>query len=323
MPLPPRFLIVGTPRSGTTLVQRLAAELPSVRVPPETHLFSEFVPELLTRRHLPLSGPVLRLELDRYAARPYMRDVRVDVDDVFERLGGHCSSTIDLFSAVVAHLTDDAPIAGEKTPGHLLWWRPLAERLPELRIVAVVRDPRAVAASFQRLGWGGHPVLTGQRWSYDVRRLLDAVSTLPSRVLLLRYEDVVAHPDEARRRLARLLGITDTSSARSEPDLSTALFAPWETWKIGAVEPIDRRRATAWKEDLPPAAQRAVAAVCRREMVALGYEAPRRLPAIAVATTLPPVLQLRRVRRRGRRRRDDRTVHQLSARLGPPGALTG
>lgn len=44
MDLPaPAFLIVGTPRSGTTLVQRLASELPGVAIPPETHFFSLFV----------------------------------------------------------------------------------------------------------------------------------------------------------------------------------------------------------------------------------------------------------------------------------------
>ena len=34
-----RFVIIGTARSGTTLVQRLCAELPGVWVPPETHFW--------------------------------------------------------------------------------------------------------------------------------------------------------------------------------------------------------------------------------------------------------------------------------------------
>ena len=37
------FLMVGTPRSGTTLLQRLACELPGVGMPPETHFFDYVV----------------------------------------------------------------------------------------------------------------------------------------------------------------------------------------------------------------------------------------------------------------------------------------
>ena len=42
------FLVVGTARSGTTLVQRLCCELPRVWVPGETHFWS-MAPEIQMR----------------------------------------------------------------------------------------------------------------------------------------------------------------------------------------------------------------------------------------------------------------------------------
>jgi len=50
----PDFLIVGSARSGTTLVQRLACELPGVAMPPETHFFDIFL-----RRLLPVAPQIL------------------------------------------------------------------------------------------------------------------------------------------------------------------------------------------------------------------------------------------------------------------------
>src|SRR5262245_51226417 len=58
------FLIVGTPRSGTTLVQRLATELPGVRVPPETHFFPHFGSDLIKRTSFPLDAGGIEREVE-------------------------------------------------------------------------------------------------------------------------------------------------------------------------------------------------------------------------------------------------------------------
>jgi len=50
----PHFAIVGSPRSGTTLVQRLCCELEGVVVPYETHFFSAYLP--VCRPRFPLAG---------------------------------------------------------------------------------------------------------------------------------------------------------------------------------------------------------------------------------------------------------------------------
>ena len=63
-----RFLVVGSPRSGTTLVQRLACEIPGVRMPAETHFFSQFATGLLARRSFPLTGEALVDEIGRFAS---------------------------------------------------------------------------------------------------------------------------------------------------------------------------------------------------------------------------------------------------------------
>src|SRR5437588_2405307 len=121
----PAFLIVGSQRAGTTLVQRLACELDGVAVPPETHFFSSrFAGSLVQRNTFPLDRRTLADELQRYASLPTSRGFDLDVDAVIERLGGSCRSWERLFGAIVRQLAGpDVPVVGEKTPGHLPWWR--------------------------------------------------------------------------------------------------------------------------------------------------------------------------------------------------------
>jgi hypothetical protein len=308
----PDFVVVGTPRSGTTLLQRVLSELPDVRIPPETHFFSEFVGGLARNHRFPVEGPELRAVLDAYGSRPYLRGVDFDPAAVADALGGRCRSPIELFGAIVTHLAghDAGALIGEKTPMHLLWWEPLARVLPSLRFVVVVRDPRAVAASFRAVGWGGPPVLTGQRWNADVRVANRLLATLgPDRSLLLQYEEVVTAPDVARERVKAFLGATGTATGAERRGV---LFPAWESWKARALEPVDRDRLLGWQTTLTPAEQRAVVAVCRRGMAAFGYgPVPSRGAALLEQARSSPSMQLRRVRRRVRRWRAEREASAI------------
>lgn len=273
------FMVVGSPRSGTTLVQRLACELPGVRMPPETHFFSQFAPGLQARRRFPLGRGELTEELSRFAGLDTSRGLDVDVDAVVEDLGGTCPSPFALFDSVVRQVSGTAELWGEKTPDHLLWWRPLARAAPWVRFVAVVRDPRAVVASNLGMPWSEDRRLPAWgeslhlafavHWAVAQRQTDVMRHELgPERCLVLRYEDVVADPSAARSRIAGFLG----RPASPAPDEVPAEIVPdWEPWKLDALAPVDPTRADTWRQALDGRRARQVTAVCRSGMRRFGY----------------------------------------------------
>jgi Sulfotransferase family len=269
------FLIVGTPRSGTTLVQRLASELPGVRVPPETHFFPLFGRDLLRRRTFPLDGQALEQEIQRYLDLQTSRGMDLSVTDVAHELGGRCGSVVDLFVAIVCRLAGEGEVYGEKTPNHLLWWRPLTRVLPHLRIIAVVRDPRAVVNSYAAAPFGmDSPAALAESWVSDQGLVLAAMDHLGrERCLVLRYEDVVARPEATRDRLRRFL--VQASALASVPEAAPSaaqdLFMSWEAWKADAVGPVVRDRVDAWRQELPAKQASVVSAICGRTMRAFAY----------------------------------------------------
>lgn len=300
--------MVGTPRSGTTLVQRLACELPGVVVGPETHFFTEFIWSPPDGDGFPVADRRLAAWLSDYAARPYMRGVEVDTDEVFTRLGGRCDSVLGLFAALAVHLAGGEGPAGdktvgEKTPGHLLWWQPLARCLPDLRLVAVVRDPRAVVASHLALGWSHQPAAVAQRWRLDADEVAAAAGALGPRLLCLRYEDVVLDPGGARVALAAHLGLgppPGPAEPRGEPEV--AMFAGWETWKAAVQGELDPGRATAWTRELGAGEAGLVGAICGPAMERLGYQAGGRAPSWRMSLADRAARSRQRLRRRRRRR---------------------
>jgi hypothetical protein len=262
------FLVVGTPRSGTTLTQRLCCELPGVGMPAETHFLHLFTPRLLTRRRFPLTAAEVAEELDDFLGLPTSAHLDLDPQRVLDVLGGRCRTLVDLFAAVVAALCPPADVYGEKTPEHLLWWRVMAREIDDLKLVGVVRDPRAVTASHRAVPWGVRdPVELAEEWVFDQRQLRTALRRLgPARCLLTRYEDVVAAPDDTRARFAAFLGLR--YGRQPAPD---GIVQPWEWWKARALAPVTTDRVTDWRGRLSDTDVEVIERVAGPEMAAFGY----------------------------------------------------
>ena len=304
------FLIVGTPRSGTTLVQRLACELPGVRIPPETHFFEQFVEDLLRRRTFPLDEAEVREELRIFLGRGNARGLDLDDDEVVRVLGGQCRQALDLFAALVRCLAGPAHLYGEKTPAHLRWWSPLSHALPELKLLWVVRDPRAVIASNLQVPWAEpDPAALAEEWNQDHEELRQASCCLPPhRLLILRYEDLVAGPAATRSRIAHFLGIAEQPhQIRVEQ-----LFVPWETWKSRVAEPITKDRIDAWRQTLTHSQAKVIAAVCAGGMEELGYLRGREAALARVRRlALWPRHRRSRWKVQCRRRRERRRIRRM------------
>ncbi len=291
------FLVVGSARSGTTLVQRLACEIAGVRMPPETHFFSDFASNLVYRRKFPLAGAALREELELLASRDSSKGLELATDSIMDDLGGVADSPFGLFEAMVRALAGPNGILGEKTPGHLLWWPAIARAAPWVRFVVVVRDPRAVTASSLSMPWTADDDLASwgdrihlplaARWKFDQWTAARLSTTLGSeRCLVLRYEDVVADPDAARERIASLIGAPAGLPRQPAP---SEIVLSWEQWKTHALGTVSPDRVSAWHDALGPRKALQVAAICRTGMAHFGYaDRPGHVQAAIVRTRLGP-----------------------------------
>jgi len=266
---------MGTPRSGTTLVQRLVSEWTGALIPPETHFWPEFAHPLWSRHEFPVSRAGVEAELRQWPRlTEILGELDLDLADVMAELDDPCERMWDLFAAIVRTLAGRGDLYGEKSPRNLIWWRVLARDVPELKFIAVVRDPRAVVASATTVPFGSDShVVRAEEWRADQRLLHDAVQALPTRrLLVVRYEELVTDLAAADRRVCDFLGASHPASS-----------------------PVAGQHQAEQ-----------VAAICRAEMGVFGYEhaAPSRMVSLRHLAKLGPRDQLRRLRfRRNRRRR--------------------
>jgi len=154
----------------------------------------------------------------------------------------------------------------------------------DVHVVHLVRDPRAMAFSWQRRkpipGADGRMTVmnrmsyakSARYWNQDNRAAAELEDRAAS-YLLLRYEDLVAEPEKHLRRVLGLVGAADADMgflAGREAELkpSHSISGNPMRFESGA---IDIRPDTEWRAKIDPAGARRVLRVTRRLRERYGY----------------------------------------------------
>lgn len=271
------FFIVGSARSGTTMLRMMMNAHPLVAVPPE----SRFVVELWPGRDAIDSDAWL----EQLAAHERFVAWDLPVDAVRAEMGER--TTVAYHEAVDAAFTAYARARGkirwgDKTPRYIEHIELLASLFPDARFVHVVRDGRNVALSYADVPFGPKTVARAAAlWRDRVRAGMRAGRSLgAARYLELRYEDVVAGEEAVAataRRLSDFLELEfhadmldPATHARAEVLARASLYNPHVVGK-----PIAATRS--WERDMAPPHVEVFEAVAGGLLSELGY--PRRHPA--------------------------------------------
>ena len=273
----PGIVVVGSPRSGTTLVRRILDAHPNIACPPETYL---------------LSAAARFLYQDRFSA-----GLRIGVLDglsfagfeereVLERLRRFAFAFFEEYAAKAGK-----PRWAEKTAFdafHLAQIRRLCEG--HVKFICISRHGLDVAASLHDLvgKTGGyveelHAYLRNYPEPLEAlaRAWIDTASAVhelaqdlgsgpdPS-AIALRYEDLVEEPEAQVRRVLEFLDepYDDELLPRALSGTGGFGFGDWKTY--GKVK-IDSSSVGRW-EDLPTPVADKLARICNPTLVRLGYE---------------------------------------------------
>jgi Sulfotransferase family len=261
------FFIVGSARSGTTLLRMMLNAHPEVAVPPE----SRFVVELYSSDEVHLDDFLSRLENHR-------RWISWDtpIEDVRAQLAG--MTTVSYREAIEAAFMAFAQNRnkkryGDKTPRYIEHLPLLARLWPEARFVHLVRDGREVALSYADVPFGPNTVAKAAAlWSQRVALGMKQGRPLgPERYLEMRYERLLENPREEIEGLCTFLDLDfdpamldHSEQARSEVLDRARLYNPHVTRAI--------TKTRSWDEQMPRSQVEVFEAIAGDTLSELGYE---------------------------------------------------
>lgn len=301
------IFIVGLSRSGTTLMRHILNRHPEIAICPENHFMGHLAPFEGVRHKLRRFGDLRREENVRRAVRflydggldrssPWRSQSRlwtwlahrVPAEEFTDRILRSDRSERAIFSAVMDAYAErrGKRIRGEKTPAHLRHLRTLLEWYPSGRAVHMMRDPRAIFASElrrRRIKPGGQPyrilrrlgplltafvlVETTTTWAESARRWRRYRRTLADRYRVVRFEELVRHPEREVAALCDFLGVAFDPGMLEQQVVSMGK-------NLGQAG-IDAGAADRWRAELPSWVNGWFWAILGRDLAALGYHRDR------------------------------------------------
>lgn len=298
------IVVLGFPRSGTSLVRRLLNAHPRICCPPETNLLraaGRFMSETPFAGGLSV-GPLSGLAFSGLPAEEILDRLRALVFGIFEKLATAAGKPIWAEKTAFDSFHVDAieRLCGERCRYVLIVRHPLdtvcsvgelCERmgtyLPELHEY-VRRHPSPLTAF-------------AHAWC-DVNRRLDAFRQQHvGYCVLVRYEDLAAHPGREVARMFDELGEPVEAEALLERAMAESVsvglgdWKVYETWSVHA-DSIDR-----WRK-LDAAVVAGLAEIVGPVMTLLGYP-PLEVEPPADAATARHLYQVRRMAARAQRQR--------------------
>lgn len=262
--------IIGAPRSGTTWLQLILYQSPSVAAAQETHLFSQYLRSLFA-------------SWQTYSAdnRGTGLSTLLSEEQFFSWISEFAGTCL----GEIGSKRPGANIVVEKTPDHARSAAAILKIYPRCYFIHVIRDPRGVIGSLRAAsaGWG-------QRWAS--RRLKDActiwrdslafaqaIPSLTPRYTEVFYERLHADGPGELMRLFEWLG-EPIELAEAEKYVAACAIdklrsgdadAPWDL-KTEPAAFFRRGEIDSWRGDLSPSDIAIVERATKKQMKRLGYE---------------------------------------------------
>lgn len=248
------IFIVGLPRSGTTLTSTLISSSDDICITPEIWYFNYFVPRysFLDLKHEKDRSTFIDLFLNSKRFGYTGLDTQV----MRKKLSAIKNLNHDkLFMAMLDEyaVKEKKKRVGEKTPGQYKYMNDILTRFPTCKMICLVRDPRAIAASLINVPFGTNYVsVTAKRWvryMKDVEKIKDK-----SNVLVIQYEQLVQDTEEYIEVLNDFLGINLNPELAKSDRSDSFTVVNRKGWSVNhfkaASSSVNTKSITKWKHSL-------------------------------------------------------------------------
>jgi hypothetical protein len=170
----------------------------------------------------------------------------------------------------------------DHTPSNIRYAATLFELFPESKMIHMVRDGRAIAASVMRLDWGPNTISKASH--YWIERLAYGLAAESfwgeKRVMRVKYEKLVKEPEATLKELCRWLDIDYQKEMANAGGFVAPEYASGQFALVG--KPPDAERINDWEKSLTPRQIEVFERSTRELLRYLGYTPKYGLKARAI-----------------------------------------
>lgn len=277
-----RYVLLGFPRSGTTLLSRLLDAHPQISCPPETHLMTaaaRFLSEQTAVEGPPI-GVLSGVGFLGVEAEEVMAPLRQMIFGMHDRFAGDADLWVEKTGVDIFHLEALEPLLAGHVRFILLSRNPLDVVASNMDLIGAMGAPLTDLAAAMGGAAAPHDGIA-RAWADRMQAMQDFAARHPQDCHSLRFEDLTGDPATTLSSLLEFLGLPGDGAAlvaaarTAEPRFGLGDFKVNETLSI---RPPD---ANGWRKRLPRMAAARIIPILAPGMAALGYNVPKpaRIPS--------------------------------------------
>ncbi|MBE9076325.1 sulfotransferase [Romeria aff. gracilis LEGE 07310] len=238
-----RIFVVGCPRSGTTLLQRLISNHPEITSFPESKFYQRLVDSKSQRARYGIVSKRARETVSSFLEL-------IESEELLYLFPSRIAFVSEYSSAFVKVLDILSIQSGssywlEKTPAHLHYIDLIKKLVHKAKFVHIVREPLDVVASlyevnlkYPELWWGSADIdRCIERWLHDVE--ITKRYSILGQDLYITYEELTQQTEATLENVCKFIGVEFTSEMLTLKNEETIkLVRKSEAWKARTNQPI-------------------------------------------------------------------------------------
>jgi len=249
------IFIVGSPRSGTTLLSAMLGSHSRLYCGPETQFFNKIANSKLKK---------INSDDDWYQkASNILCEITLSGQVVVELFGENQSSIVKYLndqprnkkSLLESLCRNNAHKNGkarwiEKTPNHILHLAEIRSMYPAAKIIRIMRDPRDSAKSMIDLPWTTESFIENsylwKKWYEQSEGFLNT----DNQSLTVKFEDLLCKSQNVLTKICKFIGEDFEEGMLDTKASAKLVISKGEPWKNQVGQSLDTKKVATWKKKL-------------------------------------------------------------------------
>lgn len=249
------IFIVGSSRSGTSLLAAMLSAHSRIACGPETQVLNKLnqttLATILNDPKWPQRA-VQGLSRVTLAGQRVIDIYKTTETELAEFLMDRQPSIAALIESITLNFANKQhkPRWAEKTPRHLLHLDTIRREFPDAKIIRIIRDPRDSALSMRKLNWTSDDYLPNlyiwNKWYEHT----DPFFSTDKNSTTISYEDLVHSPQQVLSSLCNFIEERFEDNMLRTRKSGQLVSTPNEVWKKQVSKELDTNRCYRWKKEL-------------------------------------------------------------------------
>ena len=271
------FFIIGSGRSGNTLLRSILSGNSDISIPPESYR----IPFAIKKFHIFNNRDwedIVSQVLKEFEDCKEFYTWEIDITDAQKRLENISDSkrTLsnifdELFCTYTEKHSPGSKIWGDKTPMNTLYLDWIGTVFPRSKFIHIIRDGRDVASSYLKMERYDTILAAANRWINSIESAQSFGSKIKENYIEIRYEELVTKPEEVIKDTCDFLDIDYDSKMLDHTKQVKKLGDTDKEHHSNLSKPISSDSVGKWRNNLSESDQESITKLLHKHLQRLGY----------------------------------------------------